>query len=262
MPGRAVHDGYETIVFPQDAGTLTALFVRPTDDEQLAGVRSNEAFQAVAAAIPNLAPWTDPARFLPITDVRSGANLANLYRGQRTPAGGVLPGVLYVGDAVCSTNPAAGRGVALGMQQVRQMVHLLEAGLDPADAASEFDQWCETNIRPWFDDHVYWDATELARFRGEDIDLERRIPSDVVCACAEVDPAIMAAAGPYLGMLAGPAVLDRVQEKARAVLSTGWRAPYAAGPNRDQVARLTLEPAAGRFARPRPKLVAMSRTDR
>lgn len=219
---------------------LTLLLVRPSADPLLTGVRGNAAFQAVSEAIPNLAPWTDPARFVPITDVRSGSNLANLYRGQRSALGRVTPGVLFLGDAVCSTNPAAGRGVALGMQQAREMVRLIESGTDMADVATEFDLWCETNIRPWFDDHVHWDAAELARFRGEDIDLEGRIPSDVVCACAQVDPTIMAAAGPYLGMLAGPTVLDQVQEKARAVLRTGWRPPFADGPNSEQLARLTL----------------------
>ncbi|HET6875265.1 MAG TPA: FAD-dependent oxidoreductase [Acidimicrobiales bacterium] len=243
MPRRALHDGYETIVFPQDGGTISALFVRPSGDPLLSEVRSNQTFQAAAAAIPNLAPWTDPDRFVPITDVRSGSNLANLYRGQLGATGRVVPGVLFLGDAVCSTNPAAGRGVALGVQQAREMVRLLEIGTDPADVATEFDQWCNTNIRPWFDDHVHWDATELARFRGEDIDLDGRIPSDVVCACAQVDPTIMAAAGPYLGMLAGPAVLDQVQEKARDVLRTGWRPPFAEGPNSEQLARLTLAPA-------------------
>lgn len=243
MPHRTLHDGYETIVFPQDGGTLTALIVRPTADPRLAGVRGNDGFQMAAGAIPNLAAWTDPAHFVPITDVRSGSNLANLYRGQGIRAGTVLPGVLFLGDTVCSTNPAAGRGVALGMQQAREMVNLLEATADPADVAAGFDKWCDANIRPWFEDHVLWDSSELARFRGEDIDLEGRIPSDVVCACAEVDPTIMAAAGPYLGMLAGPGVLDPVQDKARAVLRTGWRPPFAEGPSCDELAELTLASA-------------------
>ena len=52
----------------------------------------------------------------------------------------------------------------------------------------------------------------------------------------------MAAAGPYLGMLAGPAVLDQVQDKARAVLRTAWRPPFAEGPTREQLADLTLLP--------------------
>ena len=240
MPRRLVHDGYETIVFPQDAGTITALFVLPTGDEMLAGVRREDVFQRVAAKVPHLAPWTDPDRFAPITTVRSGSNLVNHYRGQCSVGGEVTPGVIFLGDAVCTTNPAAGRGVALGMQQARRFVELVERDGDLADVAVEFDEWCTANIRPWFEDHVYWDATELARFRGEDLDLDARIPSEVVCACAQVDPTIMAAAGPYLGMLAGPGILDSVQDKARAVLRAGWRPPYDDGPTREEIAELSL----------------------
>jgi len=240
MPSRAVHDGYETIVFPQDAGTLSALFVLPTEDPRLTGVRRDDVFQEVAAAVPNLAPWCDPDRFVPITHVRSGSNLVNRYRGQCDATGGVTEGIVFVGDAVCTTNPAAGRGVALGMQQARELVRLIDEHRDPAQVAVEFDDWCRTNIRPWFDDHVHWDATELARFRGEDLDLDDRIPSDVVCACAQVDPAIMASAGPFVAMLAGPQVLDQVQDRARAVLRTGWRPPDAEGPSPDQIAELGL----------------------
>lgn len=243
LPKMAVHDGYFAMIFPQDARTITALIVRPTFDTRLLELRHNAAFQAAAAAVPLLAEWTDPDRWDSITDVQSGSNLSNFYRGQRNSDGAVTPGLVFVGDAVCTTNPAAGRGVALGMRQARTLVALLdEHGTDLAQVASDLDDWCTANIRPWYDDHVYWDSTVLRRFAGEDIDLDARIPSDVVCDCAQVDPSIMAAAGPYLGMLAPPSILDTVRDKARAVLATGWRPGYAAGPTRDELAELILAP--------------------
>jgi 2-polyprenyl-6-methoxyphenol hydroxylase-like FAD-dependent oxidoreductase len=242
MPRRLVYDGYEAIVFPQDGRTLSALIVRPTKDERLADLRHDSAFEAAAAAIPLLAEWTDPGRFEPVTNVLAGSNLVNAYRGQRGPDGAVTPGLLSVGDAVCATNPAAGRGAALGLQQARALVGLLDGDEELRGVAAAFDEWCLENIRPWYEDHVYWDATELRRFAGQPLDLDARIPSDVVCACGEVDPTIMAAAGPYLGMLASPKILDTVQEKARAVLRTGWRPPYADGPSRDELVELALAP--------------------
>jgi len=242
LPQYAVYDGYLSIVFPQDAQTLSALIVRPTADPRLAELRHNTVYDAAAAAIPHLAAWTDPDRFEPITDVLAGSNLVNAYRGQRRSDGGFTRGVAFVGDAVCTTNPAAGRGVALGLLQARTLVSLLGETTDVVDASRQFDAWCETNIRPWYDDHVYWDETLLRRFAGADIDIEARIPSDVVVECAQVDPSIMAAAGPYLAMLAPPTVLDSVQDKARAVLRTGWRPAYAAGPTRDELVTLALQP--------------------
>jgi hypothetical protein len=40
-------------------------------------------------------------------------------------------------------------------------------------------------------------------------------------------------------MVAGPAILDAVQDQARAVLRTGWRPPFADGPTREEVAELS-----------------------
>jgi 2-polyprenyl-6-methoxyphenol hydroxylase-like FAD-dependent oxidoreductase len=243
VPNMATHDGYYAIVFPQDAGTISVVIVRPTFDSRLQGLRHNSAFDAAAAAVPLLAEWTHPERWEPITDVLSGSNLTNVYRGQRNVDGEFTHGLLCVGDAVCTTNPAAGRGVGLGVRQAQQMVQLLdEHGHDLARVAEELEAWSDIEVRPWYDDHVYWDATLLKRFAGEDIDLDARIPSDVVCDCAQVDPSIMAAAGPYLGMLATPKIMDTVQDKARAVLATGWRPAYAAGPTRDELAELVLAP--------------------
>lgn len=238
MPNMAMYDGYYSIVFPQDAQTLTALVVRPTADARLNELRHNHVFDAVAAAVPHLAAWTDAERFDPITDVLSGSNLTNAYRGQRNDDGRATAGLVFIGDAVCTTNPAAGRGVALGMAQARALVGLLEHDADLRGVAETFDTWCADSIEPWYADHVYWDATVLRRFAGEDLDLDARIPSDVIVDCAQVDPSIMAAAGPYLGMLATPRIMDSVQEQARAVLRTGWRPSYAAGPSRDELAEL------------------------
>ena len=243
VPHRSVYHGYEAMVFPQDGPTLNALIVRPTSDSRLNDLRHNEIFEAAAAAIPQLAPWTDPAGFEAITDVLAGSNLMNAYRGQRGSDGGVTAGVIFVGDSVCTTNPAAGRGAGLGLQQAHALVGFLDAEEDLASVAAAFDDWCTEHIRPWYEDHVYWDATELRRFAGEDLDLEARIPSDVVCECAQVDPSIMSAALPYFGMLAGPGVLDSVQDAARAVLRTGWRPPYAEGPTREDLVRLTTSVA-------------------
>jgi 2-polyprenyl-6-methoxyphenol hydroxylase-like FAD-dependent oxidoreductase len=242
MPRYQLYDGYLTIVFPQDANTLSALIVRPTDDARLVELRHNEAFDAAAAAIPFLAEWTDPERFEPITDVLSGSNLVNAYRGQARDDDRYVTGVAFIGDAVLTTNPAAGRGVALGLQQARTFVGLLEEKDDVTEATAAFDAWAEQNLRPWYEDHRYWDETLLRRFAGLDLDLEARIPSDIVVDCAQVDPSIMAAAGPYLGMLALPSILDSVQDKARAVLRTGWRPAYAAGPTRDELVDLVMQP--------------------
>jgi 2-polyprenyl-6-methoxyphenol hydroxylase-like FAD-dependent oxidoreductase len=239
VPLARMYDGYLVIVFPQDARTISTLIVRRSDDDDLAALRHPEVFDAATRAIPHLGRWTDPDRFAPITDVLPGGGLTNTYQGQAR-----ISGLYFVGDAVCTTNPAAGRGVSLGLRQAAELARLI--GERGGDAAEQFDQWCGANIRPWYEDHVYWDATLLRRWRGEDIDVEARIPSDVVCAAADVDADIATAVFPYFAMLATPAVLNPMQERARAVLRTGWRPPIAEGPTRDELVDAldaTLSPA-------------------
>ncbi len=245
LPMSSLYRGYLAMIFPQDDRTLSALIVRASADDTLAQLRRGDCFDALAPLIPQLAPWTDPDRFEPITDVMAGGGLTNTYRGQLDEKGHVaVPGVFFVGDAVCTTNPAAGRGVSLGLRQAHTLTGMLaDPGADPRDVAERFDAWCAANIRPWYEDHRYWDATLLRRLHGEDIDIKARIPSDVVCAATDKDPTIWPAAGPYLAMQALPSILDPAQERARMVLRSGWRPPYADGPSRSELADLLLQPA-------------------
>jgi hypothetical protein len=237
VPAYAVADGYLTLVLPQDDRTLSILINRPSSDSSLVGVRENAGWDAAVRMIPLFEQWTDPDRFQPITDVLVGGGLTNTYFPQGKEPG-VPPafGLFFLGDAVCTTNPAAGRGVALGLLGARKLLSLLDdATVALDDASRALDEWCDQNLRPYFEDHVYWDACMLQRFAGEDIDLDARIPSDVICAAAEVDPAIKPAAGMYQGMVAGPQILGTVEERARDLLRSGWRPPYV-GPTAAELA--------------------------
>ena len=236
LPMSAMYQGYQAMVFPQDDRTHSALVVRPTSRIELGLLRHNEGFAAAARAIPLLAPWTDPERFDPITAVMAGSGLSNTYRGQTDPTKGAA-GLFFVGDAVSTTNPAAGRGVSLGLRQAAELVRLLRgAATDHPGTSQQFGSWCMANIHPWYKDHVFWDANLLARFRGEDINIEGPLSSDVICAAANRDPGIWRAAGPFMAMRSPPSSLKAVEEDARAVLRTGWRPPYEAGPTTEQLA--------------------------
>jgi flavin-dependent dehydrogenase len=172
--------------------------------------------------------------------VLPGGRLRNTYRGQLDEDGRVpLPGLVHAGDAVCTTNPTAGRGIASGLRQAQRLVELIGAG--PADitaATIEFDRWCTANIRPWYDDHVYWDADILRRWAGGDVDLTRRLPSDLILEATAVDPSLMRVAGPYMAMEVLPAALDEIEPRAREIFASGWRPDPHPGPTRDELADL------------------------
>ncbi len=236
----AGYPGYLAIVFPHDNRTFSTLVMHATDDRELMGLREPAAFAAALRAIPAFAAWTGPDRSRPIGAVTPGGHLYNTYRGQRAPDGRpTLPGLISVGDAVCTTNPSAGRGVALSFMQARRLLALLEEhGSDLAACALDFDDWCTLTIRPWFEDHVTMDAHLARRWHGEGIDATQPLPSDLVVAAAQADPTLMSVVGPYLGMFTQPCSLDAVQPRAKEIYASGWRPPAPQGPSRDELAAL------------------------
>ncbi len=228
----AHYPGYLAIVFPHELGTFSALIQRATADQGLAALRTAPAFDAAARAIPALSAWTQPGRSEPASPVLPGGGLYNTYRGQLNQAGRVaLHGLIFAGDAVCTTNPAAGRGVATSLMQAQQLLRLLDDhGQDFASCSLAFDQWCTRNIKPWFTDHVYWDRQLLRRWSGEDVDLSQPLPSDLICAAADVVPDLRKVTGPYQAMMTLPASLAAAEPAARDVYARGWRPPIPGGP--------------------------------
>jgi 2-polyprenyl-6-methoxyphenol hydroxylase-like FAD-dependent oxidoreductase len=232
------YDGFQAIIFVHEHGIFSVLLVRPAEDRVLAELRHEEAFTAACLAIRGLADWTDPDRAVPITPVLPGGSLLNAYRGQTGHDGKLaLPGLLFVGDAVATTTPTFGRGVTTTLLQAQQLLRLIDRhGTDVAGVGAEFDGWCAEQIKPWVDDHVRMDDATQRRWAGQDIDLSKPLPSDLIMSAAQRDPAIFPAITGYLGMTALPASLLAAEPRARAVYQTGWRPPFAAGPTRNELA--------------------------
>jgi len=215
------------------------VILRPTADPDLRHLRHRHVFEAACRAIPGLSTWVDPDRARPLTDVLPGGELINYYRGQRGRDGRpTVPGLICVGDSVCTTTPNFGRGVALSLMQADQFLTLFDSSDDVSAVASEFDAWTEANMRPWVEDHVWMDEAQGRRWHGEDVDLSRRLPSDLILAAAEQDPTIAPETGGYLAMVAGPSSLDGVEPLAHAVYAAGWRPAPAPGPTRNELAAL------------------------
>jgi 2-polyprenyl-6-methoxyphenol hydroxylase-like FAD-dependent oxidoreductase len=229
--------GYWAIAFLHDNGAFSITFTHDGADRRLRLLRRDEVFDDAVRTIPLLADWIDPSRAQPTSPALPGGRLYNSYRGQLDLAGRpVLPGLISVGDAVCTTTPLAGRGVTLALMQARGLVRILDVhDRDIATATMQFDSWCAHHIRPWFDDHRYTDADRMRRWSGGDIDVSRPLPSDLIVAAAEVDPALKDLVAPYTIMEALPASLAPVQARAREIYASGWRPPVPDGPTREQL---------------------------
>jgi 2-polyprenyl-6-methoxyphenol hydroxylase-like FAD-dependent oxidoreductase len=233
---QADSDGYQSIVFLHERGYFSVLLVRPTADAPLKDLRHEAAFDAACRAVPGLADWTDPDRAVPVTDVFPGGPLRNIYRSQQGAGGApVVPGLVSVGDSVATTTPTFGRGLATTYLQVRELLALLDAGADPLLVGEPFDAWCEQNMLPWVLDHTHMDGDLVRRWQGGDVDLTRRLPSDLIMAAAARDPRINAMLSGYFAMIALPSSLDPAEPLARAVYESGWRPPYSPGPSRDEL---------------------------
>jgi hypothetical protein len=228
------------LVFLHERGIFSALIIRSTANRDLVGLRHTRAFEAASAAIPGLAAWTADDVAEALTDVLPGGPLLNVYRGQRGPSGGLaLPGLVFVGDSVCTTTPIFGRGIATSLIQVAQLLRLVdEHGSDVVAVGEELDAYDEARMRPWVEDHIAMDHAQARRWAGDDIDLAGHLPSDLIMTAASQDPSIGEAIGPYASMEALPSALGTVEERARAVYRTGWRPQPDPGPTSDELAEL------------------------
>ncbi len=229
----AMLSGYDVYVFPHERGHLSAVIVRPTADDGLGVVRRREAFDEATRAIPGLAEWTDPRVATPTGGVRFGGGLRNVYRRQ---AG--RPGLVAVGDAVTTTAPTAGRGMAMASMQIAELLRLLDDGADPATIAEPFGAWCDRFMRPWVEDHLAFDAESVRRWQGDDLDLARPLTSQASVAAAPADSRILPYLAGFLTMSELPSSLGPAEPLARAVYASGWRPPLAEGPSRDELVEL------------------------
>ena len=192
---QADFDGYQTIVFLYERGHFSVLLVRPTADATLKDLRHEVAFEAACRAIPGLAEWTDPARARPVTGVLPGGPLRNAYRGQRGVDGRLaVPGLVSVGDAVATTTPTFGRGLATTYLQCRHLLDLLDSG-------ATLIWWASPSISgarpPAVAARPHSCGQRPRRWQGGDIDVSQRLPSDLILSAAAVEPRIGEPSQPY-----------------------------------------------------------------
>lgn len=233
FPSFAIGPDYGSLVMPADNRTHHVLLVCPSDAGEIAALRDDDAFLRAVRAIPHTAPWGDEDAHEPITPVQVGTNLTNTYRLQG-PALGLPParGLFFLGDSVCTLNPANGRSLALHVPHAKVFLdHLPAVDDDATDLSLLLDRWADDHIRPWWADHVLTDHSLLRRFHGEPLSADEPLPSDVIFAAGEVRPDWMPIIGPCAGMHAGPAIIDQLREPVAQLLREGWRPPVD-GPRR------------------------------
>jgi 2-polyprenyl-6-methoxyphenol hydroxylase-like FAD-dependent oxidoreductase len=188
-------DHYTAVLFLCDNQTFSISIGVLPEDTHMKALRGESAFAAALQATPLLAPWVAPGAAEPISPVYAMGGLDNSLR----PATGatLVPGFVQIGDAVCTTNPAYGRGVSLALAHAYRVADLLTAHPDVDDEqAAEVARETDRLFRPWFDEAVQHDLGRArlwrATLRGESLP---RPPADVVTfgtavLAAAVDPVV------------------------------------------------------------------------
>jgi len=79
-----------------------------------------------------------------------------------------LPGLLGVGDAVCTTNPSHSRGATLALESALACAQaVLAHGSDQVAVSAAADAAQQDLLAPWFHDSVAQDDARLSRWRPD-----------------------------------------------------------------------------------------------
>ncbi len=130
-------DSYTAVLFLGEGDTFSISVGVLPDDKPMKSLREEAAFTAAIRVTPLLAGWVAPGNSEPISPVYAMGGLDNSSRFVDPGAPRLTVGFYALGDAVCTTNPANGRGVSLALAHVYELADLLDAHptVDRAQAA-------------------------------------------------------------------------------------------------------------------------------
>jgi 2-polyprenyl-6-methoxyphenol hydroxylase-like FAD-dependent oxidoreductase len=236
-------DGLFALGFGGDHDTYGLAFAAPPWDQDLKVLRHNWAWEAMAAAIPRVAPWADPGTGQPLQDVETMAGHQNVRRRFVTDERPAALGVLPVGDSLCTTNPTYGWGASMALTHAFAAVDaVLDIGDDPEVLALAYDDAIRVETEAVFDESSAMDRLRSYRWRDKPLPEHERKESERQALIAEGiawgalrDPDLGRALLRRINLLEPPtAVLDDPTVRAKA---EQMRALYAAkkistGPSR------------------------------
>lgn len=244
-------DCYTAVLFLGDNRTFSVSIGVLPDDVAMKPLRHPAAFTAALYATPLLAPWLAPAASEPISPVYAMGGLDNLLRPAAAAA--ALPGFAQVGDAVCTTNPAYGRGVSLALAHAYRIADVLAAH-PPVDTeqARLLTAAAERLFTPWFEDAVANDRGRAGLWRATLHGQRPPAPPPgvvtfgAVAAAAAVDTVVWRRLVRMMMSLDPPATVyadDEVRTRIGAALAAG-SVPQPPAPTRAELVDCVSEAAA------------------
>ena len=237
-----VFGGYSCVLFPHDAGTLSVGFGRLPGDTSLAGVHSVSGFDRAVAAVPFVREWLDPGQAEPLTSPVPMAGIHNMLAPMPN-----VPGLVGIGDAVCTTDPAFGRGAAIALASGFALARAVDESGAVDAAVQQFGAWFSENVVPWHADSVAQDRGRTAMWQtavAGDSPPAAPPPGSpavtVAAALAGVDASLWRGFVRYAGMLDPPGSLQSaaVADRMGALSSSGWTPTKVEAPSHREMVDL------------------------
>ena len=199
-------------IWGADNNTMLLAILPLAQDHRFKTVRYPDVFTAVLRLIPMYAEWLDALD--PITEVYPMGAVHNTMRRLVVDGAPVATGLTAIGDAVCTTNPTLGRGLAFALVGAMDLLETLdEHRSDPPTQALAMDARVSEHVVPYYEDQAAIDGARLAALRhfifGAPAPVQPSLTADRVTygqlrTAALYDPAAFRAFWRIMGMIRRP----------------------------------------------------------
>jgi 2-polyprenyl-6-methoxyphenol hydroxylase-like FAD-dependent oxidoreductase len=140
VPG-AMFPDFIVGALPADNRTFTVTFQIYREDKEVAkALRNPDHFQAMCGAVGCIAPWVDPARSEPTSEVFGFAQMDCYWRRTVVRGKPQVLGYFPVGDCAIRTNPKFGRGCTWTTVAAHHLADLLAADLSPEERIGRYEE--------------------------------------------------------------------------------------------------------------------------
>lgn len=147
LPG-AAFDDFVVGALPADNGAFTVTFqIYREDRAVLRALREPQHFQSMCASVGVLAPWVDPGRAAPTSDVHGFGHMDSFWRRSVLATGPEVLGFFCVGDSAVRSNPKFGRGCTWATVAAHELAGLLASPCAETDRARAYERMLETEFR-------------------------------------------------------------------------------------------------------------------
>jgi 2-polyprenyl-6-methoxyphenol hydroxylase-like FAD-dependent oxidoreductase len=251
-------------IFPADNRAYSITFGSHVSMPRFKVLQNAGAFEAMARALPGIAPFVDPELAAPLPvlgrDVLAMGGLENCLRRFVDDAGEPLAaGVFVIGDAAYHTNPLYGRGTSQAFMHAQFLGEALDAAAgDVVRAARHLDETAREEIEPFYRASVAADHAASRKVGAVPSSLMTRLYDaffdDMVMPATRTDPLVFRTFVRVMNMMDTPeraffqpAVVERVVRSCLGAARARGRF-HPTVPDRDEtLARLEaaarIEPA-------------------